>query len=159
MKALGFAAILFPLTALMAPPTNAAPQAVPIISGFSPNVGAPGTVIAISGDNFAGTTFVRFNGRSAVFTVNSNTSISATVPSGATTGSLTVTNPSGTATGETFYLPPVITSFSPGGGPAGTTVTLQGYNFTPASGVQFGGSEICRLYLSLGRSTTSLSVP
>ena len=139
MKARCFALVFLALTATIGTAAFAGTLASPTISNFSPNVGTPGTVIAITGNEFAGTTAVRFNGRSAVFTVNSNTSISATVPSGTTTGPLTVTNASGTATGASFYLPPVITSFSPAGGPAGTTVILQGYNFSVAGGAQFGG--------------------
>jgi hypothetical protein len=59
-------------------------------------------VVTISGSNFNGVTAVRFNGLNAVFTVVSETQISTTVPSGATTGPLTVVNPVGTATGATF---------------------------------------------------------
>ncbi|OON68616.1 hypothetical protein B0919_13335 [Hymenobacter sp. CRA2] len=44
-----------------------------------------------------------FNGTAATsFTVNSATSITATVPAGATTGTVSVTTPGGTATGPTF---------------------------------------------------------
>ena len=138
MKARCFVLVLLVTLSAMFSSAFASTQANPTISNFTPNVGTPGTLITITGNDFAGTTAVRFNGRSSVFTVNSNTSITATVPSGTTTGPLTVTNASGTATGSTFYLPPVITSFSPAGGPAGTSVVLQGYNFSVASGVQFG---------------------
>jgi hypothetical protein len=46
---------------------------------------------------------VKFNGTTAVFTVNSATQITATVPAGATTGPITVTNPLGTATSATNF--------------------------------------------------------
>ena len=39
-----------------------------------------------------------FNGTSAAFTVVSNTYLTATVPTGATTGDVTVTTPAGTLT-------------------------------------------------------------
>jgi len=45
---------------------------------------------------------VRFNGLAATFTVVSSASISAIVPSGATTGPVTVGNPAGTATGGIY---------------------------------------------------------
>jgi hypothetical protein len=50
-----------------------------------------GVSVNITGSGFTGATGVSFNGTPAVtFTVNSNTSITATVPVGATTGNVTV---------------------------------------------------------------------
>src|SRR5205807_1068594 len=56
----------------------------PTITGFTPASGLVGTSVSISGTNFTGTTVVAFNVASANFTVNSATSIQATVPTGAT---------------------------------------------------------------------------
>ena len=71
----------------------------PTITSFTPTVGPIGTSVVITGTNLTGATRVRFNGvRAATFTVNSNTQITATVPTGATTGHLSVTTPGGTAT-------------------------------------------------------------
>jgi hypothetical protein len=75
---------------------------LPTITSFSPTTGQVGTSVVITGTNFTGITAVRFNGVSAAFTVNSVTQITATVPSGATTGPITVVNAAGTATGATF---------------------------------------------------------
>jgi hypothetical protein len=74
----------------------------PIVSGISPTIGPVGTVVTISGSNFTGVSAVRFNGITATYTVTNDTTISATVPSTATTGPVTVTNAVGTATGPTF---------------------------------------------------------
>jgi uncharacterized protein (TIGR03437 family) len=71
---------------------------IPEISGFSPGSGAAGASVGIGGLHFTGAASVKFNGVAANFVVNSDTSISAAVPSGATTGPITVTSPSGTAT-------------------------------------------------------------
>jgi len=57
-----------------------------------------GTSVTILGTSLADSTAVDFNDTPAVFTVVSNTEITATVPAGATTGFLTVTTPSGTLT-------------------------------------------------------------
>lgn len=61
-----------------------------------PSADRIGTKVVILGNNLTGTTSVQFNGTSAVFTVVSDTEITATVPAGATTGSIVVTTPSAT---------------------------------------------------------------
>lgn len=70
----------------------------PSISSFTPNNGPPGTQVTINGNNFTSATQVAFNGVVAsVFTIGSNTQITATVPTSATTGKIGVTSPDGTA--------------------------------------------------------------
>lgn len=61
-----------------------------------PTMGKAGTHVLILGNNLTGTTSVKFNGIEAKFTVESDTYIKATVPSGATTGTVSVVTPSGT---------------------------------------------------------------
>jgi len=61
-------------------------------------LGKVGQPIGILGRGFTGTTGVSFNGTPAAFTVKSNAFLTATVPTGATTGFVTVTTPSGTLT-------------------------------------------------------------
>jgi uncharacterized repeat protein (TIGR03803 family) len=56
-------------------------------------VGAP---VIILGNNLAGSTAVSFNGTAASFTVVSNSEITAKVPAGATTGTISVITPTGT---------------------------------------------------------------
>lgn len=58
--------------------------------------GGIGKTIGILGQGFAGTTGVSFNGTPAALAVKSDTYLTATVPSGATTGSVTVATPGGT---------------------------------------------------------------
>jgi uncharacterized protein (TIGR03437 family) len=60
-----------------------------------PTLGKAGTTAMILGDNLTGTTKVAFNGIAAPFTVVSSTEIQATVPPGATTGTVTVDTPGG----------------------------------------------------------------
>src|SRR5207245_2696895 len=82
---------------------TAAVTPAPTITSFTPTSGPVGTPVTITGTNFTGASAVRFNGTSANFTATSSTSISATVPSGATTGPLSVTTPGGTATSASSF--------------------------------------------------------
>jgi len=82
----------------------------PTITSFAPSSGQPGTSVRVNGSGFAGTTAVAFNGTGATFSVNSGTSLNATVPAGATSGPITVTTPSGTASSSTF----TVTASEPG---------------------------------------------
>jgi uncharacterized protein (TIGR03437 family) len=75
----------------------------PTVSGFSPTSGSVGTSVTISGSNFTGASAVRFNGTSASFTVNSASQITATVPSGASTGPISVTTSAGTGTSSSSF--------------------------------------------------------
>ncbi len=63
------------------------------VAGFSPDNGTPGTSVSISGSGFTGASDVTFGGVSVAgsFTVSSDASITATVPSAATTGPVCVT--------------------------------------------------------------------
>ena len=62
------------------------PPSAPSIASFAPASGPVGTLVTITGSNFAGATAVRFNGTASVYTVDSGSQIRATVPTGATTG-------------------------------------------------------------------------
>ena len=60
-----------------------------------PTTGKVGAKVIILGNNLSVTKGVSFNGTAATFTVVSNTEITATVPTGATTGTVAVTTPTG----------------------------------------------------------------
>ncbi|HEX4945113.1 MAG TPA: M12 family metallo-peptidase [Blastocatellia bacterium] len=67
----------------------------PVISSIEPAIGAVGASITLKGVNLTGVTAVKFaNNVNAVFTVNSDTQITATVPSGAVSGALTLSKAS-----------------------------------------------------------------
>ncbi len=95
----------------------------------------------ILGQGFTGTTGVSFNGTAAAgFTVKRDTYLTAIVPDGATTGSLTVTTPGGVLTSNVPYrVQPTILSFSPTSGPVGTPVTITGVSLTQTEKVNFAG--------------------
>jgi hypothetical protein len=112
---------------------------------FSPTSGPVGTNVSITGTNFTGATGVSFNGTAAtVFSVNSDTSINATVPFGATTGKVAVTTPDGTGlSAGTFTVvaaagAPKITSVLPGWGRKGSSITINGSNFVGVTSVKLG---------------------
>jgi hypothetical protein len=116
---------------------------VPTVTSFTPTSGAVGTSVTITGTGFNAVTQVRFNGVNASYTVNSTTSITATVPGGATTGTVSVTNGSGTGTSGTNFTvltPPTITAFSPSSGGIGTSIVINGTNFTGATAVAINGT-------------------
>lgn len=117
--------------------------ATPTITSFTPTSAMTGTVVTITGTNFTPATQVQFGGtNAATYTVVSATQIDATVAGGAT-GSVRVNVPGGcfaTMAGFTYLAPvPTVTSFSPTSAAAGTTITINGTNFTGATQVRFGG--------------------
>jgi hypothetical protein len=126
------------------PGSDAAFAAAPTISSFSPTSGPVGTSVTIHGNNFSGpdVTSVTFDGAPATFTIDNPQKITATVPTGATTGPIAVMSPDGTATSSTNFAvtmtgAPTITSFNPTSGPVGTSVRINGTNFTGATAVSF----------------------
>jgi hypothetical protein len=82
----------------------------PSIASFSPESGTPGESIVITGTNFNGATAVSFNDTPAVFTINSDTQITATVPATASKGAISISSASGTHQSTSFFtVNPIIT--------------------------------------------------
>ena len=135
----------------------------PTVTGITPTSGQStgGTTVNITGTGFTGTTMVSFgtNNPSQTYSVDSDTSITATAPPG-TTGStvdVTVTTPGGTSATSgvdqfTYTAPPAptVTSLSPSSGPNGTLVTITGTNFTGATAVHFGANAATNPIFSSG---------
>lgn len=67
-----------------------------------PKLGSVGNKITILGNNLTGTAAVSFNGTPATFTAGES-AILATVPAGATSGTITVTTPSGTLSSNVVF--------------------------------------------------------
>jgi len=117
------------------------PCAILSITGFSPASGAVGDSVTISGTGFSatpGSNAVTFNGTAATVSSSTATSITTTVPSGATSGRIRVTVAGVTATSATDFVvttpgAPTITSFTPTSGAAGTSVSVTGTNFNTSS--------------------------
>ena len=81
---------------------------IPQITSFAPGSGPVGTVVTISGVSLIQTSKVTFGGVKATsFTVNSDTQVTATVPTGAKTGKIGITTTGGIATSVgTFTVTP-----------------------------------------------------
>jgi hypothetical protein len=113
----------------------------PTISGFTPPDGGVRATVTVTGTDLAGATQVKLHGTSAAFTVLSATRLTFTVPVGATNGTIAVTTPGGTATSSGIFAvspPPAITSFNPGSGSIGSTVTITGTGLAGTVGVEIG---------------------
>jgi uncharacterized repeat protein (TIGR01451 family) len=75
----------------------------PQITSFTPSNGETDTNVVIAGSNFTSASVVSFNGTPSVFSVDSNTQITAIVPATATSGLISVTTPSGTANSPSIF--------------------------------------------------------
>jgi hypothetical protein len=67
-------------------------------NSFIPTSGPVGTEVLVRGRGFTSALVVAFNGTASSFTVDSDTSLRAIVPAGATSGLITITNTIGTGT-------------------------------------------------------------
>jgi hypothetical protein len=124
--------------------------AMPTVTGVDPASGpaSGGASVTLTGTNLSAVTSVSFGGTAASgFTIDSNTQITATAPSGTGTVDVRVTSPVGTSatsSADQFtYVPaPTITGISPSSGTThgGTSVVITGTNLNNASAVRFGAS-------------------
>ncbi len=120
--------------------------AAPIVTKLSPKTGpaSGGTSVTITGTGFTGATSVKFGTTAATgFTVNSDTSITATAPAGSGTVDATVTTSHGTsgvvAADRFKYGVATVTAVSPNTGTkaGGTSVTITGSGFALGSAKSF----------------------
>jgi uncharacterized repeat protein (TIGR03803 family) len=105
--------------------------------------GEEGAKIGILGQGFSSSSLVKFGGTKATTIVLTGTTfITATVPAGALTGSVTVTTGSTTLTSSrTFDVLPTLTKFAPESGPVGTSVTITGTGLKQTTKVTFDGKS------------------
>jgi hypothetical protein len=120
----------------------------PTVTSLSPASGPAhgGTVVTVSGTNFAGTTAVDFGTKAGtqMSVVNADT-LKVTAPAGTGTVNVTVTTLGGTSAVSTkdrftYFNPPTVSRLLPASGPArgSTVVTVSGTNLAGASAVHFG---------------------
>ncbi|MFL5742614.1 MAG: FG-GAP-like repeat-containing protein [Flavisolibacter sp.] len=129
----------------------------PHIDSFSPNTGAQGTQISLHGNNLSTTHAISVGGVEASITMASDDSVLVNVGDGGF-GSIKLTTLGGEAiTGSFKFAKPVINSFSPDCGIAGSLVTISGSNFrnSPANNSVYFGNVQAKV---LSASSTSLMV-
>jgi IPT/TIG domain-containing protein len=140
------------------------PASAATITSFTPVCGVVGSAVTITGTGFnsgGAATAVRFNGTDQpTFTVASDTSITTTVPAGATTGPIAVDAPSGnTVSAGNFVVAPAaaatIVSFSPTTGAVGSTVNITGTNFCGATVVMFNTTAASVFTVNSANSITA----
>ena len=173
------AQLLHNLIATVAPgttDTTTGTAGAPTITGVSPNLGpvAGGISVTISGTNFVGLSgdgAVKFGSLNALgYTVNSPTSITATVPAGAAgTVQVQVTAAGGTtantaADDYTYVAAPDLTDLSPSQGPpaGGNSIVITGTNFIGLSGpgaVKFGSTNATSYTVDSPTSITAVVPP
>jgi uncharacterized repeat protein (TIGR03803 family) len=84
--------------------SNIAFKVTPQVLSFAPSSGAVGSTVVITGQSLTGASAVSFGGVLATsFTVNSDTQITATVPTGAVTGDVAVRTAGGRAQSATAF--------------------------------------------------------
>jgi gliding motility-associated-like protein len=108
------------LSAISATDFTVGASLLPTITSFTPVSGPVGTSVILTGTNFSTTpanNALAFNGTAAVVTASTATSITTSVPVGATTGKITVTVAGNTATSAADFTvttatnqPPIISS-------------------------------------------------
>jgi len=116
----------------------------PAIASLTPTAGMAGTSVIIGGNHFGSSAgSVSFNGQSASISGWSDNSITAVVPSSATTGSVVVTTAGSLpSNGMNFIVGPYISSLTPASGNSGTSVSAGGANLGSAAGtVTFNGLQ------------------
>lgn len=122
-------------------------------------VGATVQMHGFGFDPTPGNNQVTFNGTAATVVSATSTTLIATVPSGATSGTVTVTNANGTATGPqpfTVLVPPIVTGLTPSRAAQGTTsqLVIAGFNLADATAVTFTQSGLSATVLAGATATT-----
>jgi hypothetical protein len=86
----------------------------------------------------------------------SDTYLTATVPAGATTGSVTATTSGGTLTSnKVFRVTPQLRSFTPTNGPVDTPVMITGVSLTQTMKVTFGGVAATQFTVNSDKQVTA----
>ncbi len=102
-----------------------------------PSSGKAGGSVGLFGD-FTGVSSVTFNGIPASVTGTGNSFRTVTIPVGPATGLIKINKPAGSISGfNTFFVQPVLTSFSPVSGAVGAVVVLTGKSLSQTTAVTF----------------------
>jgi hypothetical protein len=138
----------------------------PYINSLFPNIGGIDTAVTISGFNFGavqGGSTVTFNSTVASVSSWSDTQISVTVPTGATSGGVVVTVGGNPSNNLFFNVDnnPYINNISPEAPKVGEAVTISGYSFGASQGgstVTFNGVD-AGLASSWSQTEMTINIP
>ncbi|TAH42252.1 MAG: hypothetical protein EYC69_06375 [Bacteroidetes bacterium] len=108
-----------------------------VVSGFNPSNGGAGTGVIISGGDFSGTSSVLFNGVTAAFTINNNSQITATVPSGAGNGLIEIVGPCGSVFSSSPF------TFAVSDLSLNLKVLIEGYHRGSGTMISLLGGSVC----------------
>jgi hypothetical protein len=127
-------------------PNDLTTYKAPIINSFTPTSSFVGATVTITGAGFTGTTGVNFFGTpSTSYFVNSDTQMTATVPSVTkSSGPIGVKTTSGVASSNTNFTisAPVIVGFNFTTVPVGGTLIIRGSNLGGATSVKINGVAV-----------------
>jgi len=139
--------------------TMVLPSNPPMITSASPASGMPGTPVVLTGSGFASNPnddIVTFNGKLAAVSSATSSTLNVKVPPGGSTGAILMTHG---ITGQVsnawdfaIFFAPTVISVNPNFAPPGTTVTINGYNFSPDS-----ASNVVRIGGVVSPSVTAVS--
>ncbi len=73
----------------------------PVITSIAPSAAHPGDLITVTGVRFTGATSVQLGSTDVTFTLVSDTQLTFTVPTSASSGAISITTPNGTGTSST----------------------------------------------------------
>ena len=149
-------------------------SARPGISSFTPRSGPVGTEVAIRGTNLLGGS-VSFNGVPTSVNVtysgddSSDYELTATVPNGATTGSITITTNGGVAKTSALFTvtpgsvtglkgKPMVSGFEPAKAKPGVMITVSGENLGSLLYIKIGGVKV-KFYKPLSATRLAVRVP
>jgi YD repeat-containing protein len=131
----------------------------PAVLNFTPQQGPVGTTVTIQGQGFSATpsgNTVQFNGTVAIVSTASATTLTATVPAGATTGPISVTVGGVTATtSNSFTVNTALVSITLS--PAGSSMVAGGAQQFTAMGTYQGGT-VANITSSVTWSSSSTSI-
>lgn len=117
------------------------------VTSFAPEIGPAATTVTVYGTGFTGATSVRFNGvASGTIKVLSDSKVSATVPTAATSGPISVVTPAGTLTSADSYTVGAVPAIAPSydrNAPAPAPITAD--PAAPAGGTDFSKQQTVKI--------------
>ncbi|HKE14761.1 MAG TPA: IPT/TIG domain-containing protein [Kofleriaceae bacterium] len=132
----------------------------PVVTGFSPRRGPPGTQLDVRGDHFLDGDWVSLAGKRLPIVTLTARRISVTVPIGSDSGDLVVGRErhATVAVGRFEVMnPPTLTAFTPTRGEPGTRVTLSGTHLDAAA--VFYGRERVAVRARVGDTSIAVEIP